>query len=246
ASSCAMAAQDAELAKRRAEEALSLHRGAGDAWGTAMSLFFLGDVAANLGDWDEGRRLFEASVLIFRDVGDEHYGLWASRMLSWMYSELGDFARSGPLHADNLRLARKLDHTHMQAECLEALAFNEIREGRARDAVPFLKEANLIWADLGDTFRLGVSAVRFARVLAAEGLGADAARCMASAELLLDEYGATPPWVEKMKREALTAIEASSDRSGIAEAGDEGRLMAPERVIALALASLETKPSEPV
>ncbi len=246
ASTCAMAAQDAELAERRAEEALSLHREAGDAWGTALSLFFLGDVAANRGDWDEGRRLFEASVLTFRDVGDEHLGLWASRMLSWMYSELGDFARSGPLHIDNLRLARKLGNTHLQAECLEALAFNEIREGQTRDAVPFLKEANLIWVDLGDTFRLGVSAVRFARVLAAEGLGTDAARCMASAELLLEEYGATPPWVEKMKREALTAIEAQEDQSGVVEAGDEGRRMAPERVIALALASLETRPSEPV
>lgn len=245
ASSCAMAVKDIELAKLRAEEALSLHRGAGDPWGTAMSLFFLGDVAANRGDWDEGRRLFEDCVLMFRDVGDEHHGLWASRMLSWMYSELGDFARSGPLHVDNLRRARKLDNKHMQADCLEALAFNEVRGGRARDAVPFLKEANLIWADLGDTFRLGVSAIRFARVLAAEGLGADAARCMASAEVLLKEYGATPPWVEKMKRDALTAIEASGDRSGIAEAGREGWLMAPERVIALALASLDERPSEP-
>lgn len=237
ASDCAMTAKDAATAKLRAEEALVLHRRLGDAWGAAHSVFLLGDVAANGGDWEQGRQLFEGCAQSFRDLGDEHLALWASRMLGWMYSELGD-PRAGPLHEDNLRRARVSGNGYIQADCLEALAFNAVREHRARDAIPLLEEANRTWADLADTFRLGVSAIRFARVLAAEGMAADAARCLSSAEVLLEEYGSTPPWVEKMKEEALRRIVPQLDEAALAEAWKQGRALTSDGVAALAISSL--------
>ena len=238
ASDCALAAKDAATAKLRAEEALVLHRRLGDAWGTAHSIFLLGDAAANGGDWEHGRRLFEECAQSFRDLGDEHLALWASRMLAWMYSELGDSARARPLIEDNLRRARGSGNEQIQAACLEALAYNTINERRARDAIPLLEEAYRIWADLGDTFRLGVIAIRFARVLAAEGMAEVAARCLSSAEVLLEEYGASPPWVEKMKQETLRRIVPQLDEAALAEAWKQGRALTSDGAAALAISSL--------
>ena len=71
--------RDVATAKRRGEEALALHRALGDAWGAAYSGFMLG--AAEL-DPKTQQQLYEESVQVFRELGDEHSALLVARNLA--------------------------------------------------------------------------------------------------------------------------------------------------------------------
>ncbi|MBA2725964.1 MAG: tetratricopeptide repeat protein [Actinobacteria bacterium] len=243
ASDCAMAADDVAGAKLLAEEALEIHRGNGDSWGEACSLFLLGDVAASLKDWQKGRALFELCVRMFRELGDEDLALWSSRMLAWTYAESGDTDRARSLQEDNLRRARLAGNQHMEAGCLDGLATIEIEEGRGREAMLLLHESYVIWREIGDGFRIGLVLVRFARSLAAQGMDEDAARCLASGEMLLEETGASPPWVKNMLEKASRQIASQLSEDRLATAMEEGRTMSGEAVIALAVDRLGARSS---
>src|SRR5439155_23080823 len=69
---------DISTARRRAEEALALHRKLGDAWGVGNSILLLGIAATDEGDFEEAQRVFDESVRRFRELGDEHYTLLAT------------------------------------------------------------------------------------------------------------------------------------------------------------------------
>ena len=236
ASDTAMAAKDVATSGLHAEEARRISEELEDPWGVAQSMFLLGDVAANEGRWEDARRLFEQCVERFRTLGDEQHALWAGRMLGWMYSELGERARARSLYEDNLARARSIANEQITAETLEALASLAVADGEPRDAIPLLREAYGIRRGLDDVFRLGVLLIRFAGVLAAEGFGVEAIRCLAGGERLLEESGASPPWVEDMKQQAIERIEL--DEPSVVSARDEGRKLTADEGLSLALAAL--------
>jgi tetratricopeptide (TPR) repeat protein len=231
-----MAAKDVATSGLHAEEARRISEELEDPWGVAQSMFLLGDVAANEGRWEDARRLFEQCVERFRTLGDEQHALWAGRMLGWMYSELGERARARSLYEDNLARARSIANEQITAETLEALASLAVADGEPRDAIPLLREAYGIRRGLDDVFRLGVLLIRFAGVLAAEGFGVEAIRCLAGGERLLEESGASPPWVEDMKQQAIERIEL--DEPSVVSARDEGRKLTADEGLSLALAAL--------
>lgn len=235
ASDMAMAEADPGVAKLRAQEALDLNRELGDKWGVGNALMMLGDAAANEGEWEEGRRLFEESERIFREAGDEFDALFASRMLGWMLSELGEHERARALQEDNVRRARAAGNEHMLAQTLEGLASRIIREGRVRDAVPLLEEAYQLNRALDDAFRVAVGVLRFAGALASTGHGETAARVLSCSQALLEEVGIISPWVEQMKGKALDDIRSQLDDDTFDEAWAGGRTMTGDTAVKLAL-----------
>ena len=66
-------------AARWQDEALALHRKLGDRWGATYSTFRLGYVAAVQRDWANARSRFEESLEAFRELGDEHFTMLATR-----------------------------------------------------------------------------------------------------------------------------------------------------------------------
>ncbi|HYY32067.1 MAG TPA: adenylate/guanylate cyclase domain-containing protein, partial [Gaiellaceae bacterium] len=75
---------DPSTARLRAEEALALHRALGDGWGAAYSVYLLGHAALEA-DPMRARRLFEESLRLFGELGDQHYTLDSTRKLAWTY-----------------------------------------------------------------------------------------------------------------------------------------------------------------
>ena len=92
-----LAGDDGDIATSRArgEEALTLHRTLGNVWGIAYAHLGLGLLFAFEDRFAEAQPLFAESVRGFRELGDEHWELQASRRLAWTYEELGDLA-AGP------------------------------------------------------------------------------------------------------------------------------------------------------
>ena len=233
---------DSEAAKLRAEEALALHRRLGDAWGAAYSVFMLGVVED---DAARAQQLYEDSVRVFREHGDEHSALLVTRNLASIYADLGDDERARALYEDNLRRARATHNDRIEASTLGALAMIALDEGRVEDAASMLKSSLRIHARLRDVLDTAVDLCRFASVLARRGRAATAARLLASFESLGDEVGIRRSGVVEMNETTLAAIRTQLDDAAIAEAREQGRKLTVREAVAFALDS-ETERADSV
>jgi predicted ATPase len=86
---------DLSTGRRRFEEALRLYERLGDAWGIAHVTLNLGAITGEEGDLEHAQRLFEESAGAFTVLGDEHWALWATRMVAFSVSS----AEIGHVHA---------------------------------------------------------------------------------------------------------------------------------------------------
>ncbi|MGH3134483.1 MAG: tetratricopeptide repeat protein [Gaiellaceae bacterium] len=210
----------------------------GDAWGIANSLWSLGYAVAEEGDWAEAQQLVEESVRLFRELGDQHYLLLATRTLAWTHEELGDLECSRALHEENLRRARALNRTQVEAITLGALAMIAVDQNRIQDALSLLKENVSIYHDLGDPLGTATNLSRVAHALALAGRPAPAVRLLSHAQTLADEIGASVPWVARMNEETLAVIHTQLDDAAFAEAWEHGRKLSPDEAVALAVDSV--------
>jgi predicted ATPase/DNA-binding SARP family transcriptional activator len=236
-------AGDTATAHTKAEEALSIGRSLGDAWGTARSLFVLGTLAADERDFVRAHQLAEESVRLFREAGDEFFALSASRILAQTYEGLGDRERAQVLREDSLRRARSLGNAFAQAYALDALAVAAIDEARPEDAVALLEETYRLQVELGDRYRIAVAVSRFAAILASVERAEVAARVLASSEALLEESGGRPPWIARMNEETLSRVLAGLDEAAFAAAWEEGQALTADEAVALVFDSLPERAS---
>jgi predicted ATPase len=231
---------DSATGRLRAEEALALHRALRDGWGAAYSVYLLAHAAAFEADWARGKRLFEESLRLFGELGDQHYTLDSTRKLAWMYESLGDRESARAMHEDNLLRARAAGNEHTVASTLSVLARYAIRDGRVEHAVSLLKESHRIHRGLGALGGIGLALRTFARVLALKGRAAAAARILSGAKARDQEMGfRTDPSFERFDEETLSTIRMQLDEAALAEALEQGRALTLDEAGALALESLE-------
>ena len=125
---------DLPEAKAAAEEALALHRTLGDTWRIGDDLHTLGYIAAEGGDMLAARPLFEESVRLLREAGDEDYALWSTRSVGWTYHDTG----TSPARARSTRRTSaapaSLGNRAVEATTLGVLGSILVDEGRAPEA----------------------------------------------------------------------------------------------------------------
>jgi predicted ATPase/class 3 adenylate cyclase len=228
---------DAPTATLRAEEALTLNRAVGDAWGSAYARFLLGQAAIVERDWARAQQLFEESVRVFRELGDEHYTLVATFNLAWMCGELGDAERDRALHQENLVRARALGNERIEALSLSILASFVRDDGRIEEALSMLNEAYCLVRDVGDRVESADILSRFADILASAGKPTTAARLLSCSETLREEFGTERSWVASRNEATLALIRSQLDEAAFAEAWERGRTLTADEAVALALDS---------
>jgi predicted ATPase/DNA-binding SARP family transcriptional activator len=238
AADMALTCGDVTAGRLRAEEALELHRGLHDDWGTAFSLLMFAYGIGQEGDWPRAQQLFGESVQRFRGLGDEYYELRAARAHAWSYYEAGDLERSRELYEEILPRARATQHELVEAITLFSLAEIAADEGRVADAVRMLEESHRILRELNDLLLIATGVGRFASLLALAEKAATAAQVLSSSTALLDEIGARPPWFARLSRKTLTLIHTQLDEAAFADAWERGLGMTAEEAVALALDSL--------
>jgi predicted ATPase/class 3 adenylate cyclase len=240
AASLAVTAGDVERGRLHAEESLALHRQLGNAFGVARAVLCLAEVAAEERDFERGRDLFEESAHAFRGLGDEHHELLATRLLGWMYFELGDRDHARAVQEDVVRRARASGNRRILATSLPPLAEYALYEGRLRDAFPLLGESLRIQYEMGDLFRVEVNFCRIARAFALDGDARTAALLLASSEALREQIGARlASWTAEMNQETLAMIHADLDDAAFTDASEQGRTLTVDQAVALTLAALE-------
>jgi predicted ATPase/class 3 adenylate cyclase len=229
---------DAATGRRRAEEALALHRLFGDDRGTAEAELWLGWAFAIDGDWATALQHFEQSLRLARAAGDREVTAKATHVVAWAYAELGDRERARRLDEENLPLVRELRIAQLEATTLDTLAGYAIGDGRVGDAVSLATESLRIYRAVDDPSGIALELARCACAFALTGRPETAARLLAAAEALQEELGVTMPWVPRTKDETFASIRAQLDEAALAEAWEQGRVLTAEEAAALAIDSL--------
>jgi hypothetical protein len=164
--------------------------------------------------------------------------MYATWLLAWAYSGLGETDRGNALTEEVLERARAVGSTDMQAMVLSGgRATRAIEEGRVGAAVSMLEEAYHINRVIGNRWRLTHIASRLAHALASLGAAAAATRLLSSGRALFEEIGGNPP--SHLAREdevTLALVRDKLSETEFAEAWEQGRKLTPEEAIELALA----------
>ena len=232
---------DAETTRLHAEEAVVLYRALNDLRGAALAGVMLGLGHADAADFPKARQLFADSAQLFREAGDDDNALFATRLLGWMYEELGDFELARKVHEENLRQARALTNRQFEGQSLGALASLAIEDGNTEEALSMMREALRIDRDRGAPIQTALDLVRFSRALAfVEGRQAEAARLLSCAQAIREETGAgTLPYLAKIIEDTLARIHMKLDGAGFAAAWEEGKALTADEAVELAVASID-------
>jgi predicted ATPase len=230
---------DMEASSRWAEEALGLHRSFGNSRGIATSLWQLGYLHLEKGDHHKAEQKLIESVRLFREVGDDVSLMWATRTLAFIYNTIGDRERARPLYEENLRRAHAHGDKTLEAALLGALATVAVDEGRFDDAVSIGKASLRLISDVPDRLLVEARICSAARVLAALGKAAIAARLLSHAESLFEETGAREPWVARMNEKTLVEIREQLDEAALAEAWEQGRRVTADEAVAMAVSAMD-------
>ena len=239
-----LSADDDDGAASRAwgEEALGLARTLGDDWRVAYLHLGLGLVFAMEDRFAEAQPLLAESVRGFRQLGDDHWEMQASRRLAWSHEELGDLARAREIHAENARRARERGDAFIEARSLAVLATYELEEGRVEPAIPLLEESHRVARDrtgIPDRFAQALLLCRFARALALRGEAEATIRLLACADARFEELEVPAErWVERMNDRTREMIGSTIDETETARATEEGRKLTIDEAVALALGLL--------
>ncbi|HJP71327.1 MAG TPA: adenylate/guanylate cyclase domain-containing protein [Candidatus Limnocylindria bacterium] len=207
-----------------AEEALSLHRELGDRSGVAYSTFLMGALAAEVSDWETGRRRFLESLEAFRELDDPYYSLLATRNVAWMEYELGNRAEAESLHQEVIRRARADGNRRMEASSLGALAEYAILDGRPADGLDRLRRSTIMHRENGEMIEVTINLRRYARALAELGDVEAALRIIGAADAADDEMGAArASWVRDLDDGTLAIAARDMRQEQVEAARRDGR-----------------------
>jgi predicted ATPase len=227
-----------EHARRRAVQALELSQALADARGIAQAELVLGSIVA-ADDMARARDLWESSVRRFRDAGDEHHALIATRHLAWAYENLGDRQRCVTLNEENLDRARALGNERIEGVTLGVLASLRIEEGRIDEAVELLKESHRLHVQAADPLQSAFDVFRFAAAVAATGEAEVATSVLSAADALAHDVGLNlsgwdPRYIEFVTRMIRDRI----DEQTFAKSWERGRTLTADEAVALAVEAL--------
>ncbi len=221
------------------EEALALARALGNDWAVAYVHMGLALVFAMEDEFAAARPLLEESVRGFKELGDEHWEMQASRRLAWAHESLGDLDRARQIHQENLRRARERGDTFIEARSLAVLGTYELEEGHVEPAIPLLEEAYRLARDrpgIPDRLAQVILVSRFARALALTGEAEAAIRLLACTEARHEELELPPErWVERMNDGTREMVGPLVDAAAEARASEEGRKLTVDEAVTLAL-----------
>jgi predicted ATPase/class 3 adenylate cyclase len=229
---------DLDACRRYAEEALTLHRKIGNAWGAAQSEWTMGYVAVEKGDLDSAGPLLSSAIRVFRETGDEHSGLLATRTLVYLFMRRADLEGARALNAEALDRARALGDRAVEAVLLGQLVAIETDQGKFTEALTVLKEQLPIHREVGDVLEQVADLVRVATVLSDAGRAEEALVLASGIESLREELGALWAWAVKENASTIEAARRVLPPRAFAGAWEKGRTLTLDAAYTLALSAL--------
>jgi non-specific serine/threonine protein kinase len=118
-----MIGHDPETAQAYVEQGISSLKESGNRWGHTMILMSMAMVAKYRGRFDEARSSFQASLPIFRDMGDRHRVNMVQSELAHMERAESHYEIASQMYLETIPEWQRLGHRAAVAHQLECLAF---------------------------------------------------------------------------------------------------------------------------
>jgi class 3 adenylate cyclase len=219
------------------QESLAMVRQLGDKSGIAASLNNLGEVAFARGDHPAGRALYQDSLALMRELGDKSGIANVLNNLGGAASAQGDYGAALPLLEEALALMRELGERSGIATSLNTLGSLAFEQGDVAAALALNRESLAIRHELGERRAIAGTLEGVAEGLSARGEPLQAARLWGAAERLREALGSPSPPNERPRyeRQVAAARAALTDARAFAASWQQGRALALERAIELAL-----------
>jgi predicted ATPase/DNA-binding SARP family transcriptional activator len=237
-------ANDEALA--HAENAVALSRETGDAIDLARSLNGLGNIAVVRGDHARARAVFEEGIELAR-TSDE-------RVLATLLSNAGNLAlnegeceRAMALARESIELAARLGQREGVAIGLLNIGVATVLVGRPRAAIAPLRESIAAADEMGYGEVVAYGLVAVAAALMGAGELEQAARLVGAGEALLERAEATlEPAEEGLRERTISTLGRRLGETGFEQARVEGRGLATDEAVELALRVTERIDRDPV
>ena len=231
---------DPDAGEKHAEEALALTKDLGDNHGAGRALLWLGASIADQGDFLRARPIFDEAARLLTEVADRENALFATRLLAWMYYELGDRPRARALHESNLARARELGTRDLEASILGALSEYAVDDGRIVDAVALAADGIRIEVDRGSRPGIAIALCKCANALHAAGQVGVAVQVLASSAAWYHESGGKPlPYLAELNDRILASSRGRLSEEQFDAEWAAGEGLSLEKAAAIAIETLE-------
>jgi predicted ATPase len=243
---CALSARDLVRARTMFERCIELYREIGDLWYEAVSVSWLGDLAAYEDDGERARVLHERSMELAEAQGDPWCRIPALMSMGQQAVVDGDLERAEPLCLEAERILRDVGDRWSLCWALNDLAFLAIMNDELTLAGKYLREGLEIGHALGNLRSVVVALAAAAAVIAGRSREGQAGADITLAPRLC---GATLAYVHQADlfiwpdtktiydgatHKVLSIIDIESWKRGFAE----GRRLALDQAVDLALEAL--------
>ena len=152
------------------EESLELYRGFGDKEATAWLLENLADVVSVQGEYNRGQALFEESLTIFKELGNQRGIAYCLRQSAlWLFCAQGDQARVRIRLEESLTISRELGNKDGMAFYSWLAGWIALSQGDAVSAYDLEVQSLAHWQDIGDRWRVFWSLAILGRIKAYQG-----------------------------------------------------------------------------
>jgi tetratricopeptide (TPR) repeat protein len=219
-----------------ADEGLALYRAVGSPAGMGWAQMVLGWSLLALGEERRATALFEEAQVRVRETGHWWGVPWALTWLGWAAYGRGEHERAAALHEQALAHFRQVGYRWGIAWALTGLGCVVQARGEYGRAAASLREALVLGREIGAQGLLAEALEGLAWLAAALGQAEWATHLGGAAEVLREELGAAlHPVLHASHERAVQAMRAALGASAFAAAWAEGRALALEEAVMLAL-----------
>ncbi len=135
----------------------------------AKALMAAGGLAFVGGDYVQGRRLYEDSLAMWRELGDRRQIAYLLSNLGFLTSSQGDQAAARNLLEESLAIRREIADTRGAATSLNNLGLVLYRTGDLAGARALFNEASAIWREFGDKQHIAMALANLGLVASGQG-----------------------------------------------------------------------------
>jgi predicted ATPase/DNA-binding SARP family transcriptional activator len=177
--------RDEAAARAALDESTRLFRDMGDRRAIAKCLNVMGYMAANAGQLDAARGLFEEALAIGNELEDKRLQFVESINLAHLAQLQGDVLRAAELYEQVLTQAQDWGQKDLSAGSLEGLGHIRLAQGDLDTASIRLRESLRLYREIGFEAPVPVVLAGLSRIAAEQGQAAEAARVMGAIDAYL-------------------------------------------------------------
>ncbi len=230
-------------ARELAAEGVRLFREVGEAWGTALALFTLGNATVELGDPGTARSFLEESAALFRMIGDKQRLALPLNALGLVALHQGDAAAARAHFEEALAVAQGTGDVQLSADSLTHLGTFALRVGDYQQAAALYQQSLALISTRGHRVKIAEDLAGLAEVANLVGQPERAAQLFGAVEALCEASNIRLSPLRRLEYDrTVESIRARLDAATFAEAWKTGRTMTLDEVLAIQGAFMGTAP----